>query len=146
MRAEKFLVFSFEFLVPKPHRGGLFIGTESLADSSFLFFGGANMEQMHPLQFGQRLGLSHDITLAAPPKNKKKGVVEWSLAINRPPLRGLGTDVRSRTYPSLSKMWVMTSVKRLGYCRAHPSAMRNKSSCHWNSASPHGSMCPDTGT
>src|SRR5216117_1386920 len=81
---------------PKPRRGGLFIDTESLADSFFLFFGGANMEQTHQLQCGQRMGLSHDITLVAPPKNKKKNVVVWSLAINRPPLRGLGTCAPSQ--------------------------------------------------
>src|SRR5213080_768056 len=105
---------------PKPHRGGLFIGTARLPDSFFLFFGGANMEQTHQLQCGQRMGLSHEITLVAPPKNKKKRVVVWSLAINRPPLRGLGTCARSRTYPSLSKMWVMSRAKAPVLMRSRP--------------------------
>jgi len=37
-----------------------------------LFFGGANMEQTHQLQVGQRMGLGNDITLVAPPKKTKE--------------------------------------------------------------------------
>ena len=35
----------------------------------------------------------------APPKNKKEMVMGWSLAINRPPLRGLG-NLRAKQHLS----------------------------------------------
>src|SRR5438270_14094193 len=69
---------------PKPRRGGLFIAPKALLILSFCFSAartGANA----PIGYGQQMGLSHDTTLVAPPKNKKKRIMVWSLAISRPP-------------------------------------------------------------
>src|SRR5882762_675891 len=94
---------------PKPRRGGLFIDTETPFDSSFCFSAARTWSKPTNRNAGSDGSSGYDLALVAPPKNKKKKSMAWSLAINRPPLWGLGAYARSKTYPGLSKMWGMPS-------------------------------------
>ena len=63
--------------------------------------------------------MSHDITPVAPPKNKKKRVMVWSLAINRPPLRPTGFgDLRAKQ--SLFRRWLEREEGGFGRDAAEP--------------------------
>src|SRR5438552_1094326 len=96
---------------PKPRRGGLFIGADTPPDSSFCFSAARTRSKcsdpVRTVMGPARL----DMAVVAPPKNKKKKWVVSALAINRPPLRGLGDCTGSKTYRDLSKLRVMTSAE-----------------------------------
>ena len=77
---------------PKPRRGGMFIDRSPSHPIFFLFFGGAGTDVVCLSKMNRATELIPCApSNSAPSKTKKKEVWGASVAINRPPLRGLKT-------------------------------------------------------